>query len=206
MRWWHAGMSLVPRGQLRSLLMISLWVRTGIRNRGSRASDIINAPFKRLPYRREDRERLFLDLFLLLRLIPVDATLAVTYKLFEFLVDVHGLVAVLHQTSDSNVQIILAFEFAVDGSLHLSVKPHTLCAEMKRFLRAPTFFLRIFALLACIKISLATNCISCELHAKIIITDVILTGLAAAQHVAFRWCLHVKGFQGVLRSLVDLCG
>ena len=173
--------------------MISLYVRAGIRHRGSRASDIINAPLQRLPYRRKNSERLFLDLFLLLRLIPVDAPLAVTYKLFEFLVDVHGLVAVLHQASDSNVQIVLAFEFAVDGSLHLNVFPHTPSTALNCFLRAPAFFLRVFALLACVEISLATDSVSCELHAKIVV-GVILTGLAAAGHVAFRWCGHFKGF------------
>ena len=107
--------------------------------------------------------------------------------------DVHGLVAVLHQASDSNVQIVLAFEFAVDGSLHLNVFPHTPSAALNLFLRAPAFFLRVFALLACVEISLATDSVSCELHAKIV-AGVILTGLAAAGHVAFRWCGHFKGF------------
>ena len=150
--------------------MISLYVRY----RGSRASDVINALIQRLPYRRENKRR-FLDLFLLLRLISVDATLAITYKSFEFIVDVHGLFAVLHQASDSDVQIVLAFKFAVDRSLHLNVFPHTPSATLNRFLRAPAFLLRVFALLACVEISLAPDSVCCELH----------TGLAAAQNVAF---------------------
>ena len=120
--------------------------------------------------------------------------------------DVHGLIAVLHQTSNSDVQVVLAYEFAVDGSLHLNAFPNTPRVTLNGFLRAPAFFLRVFAMLACVEISLAACSVSCELHAKIAAV-LILTELAAdIRHVAFRWRWHVEGFKGVLRPLVDLRG